>query len=125
MIGLFVNSPPETICDIVDRCGLDGIQLSGDEPLELLDQLPGCFILKAMRMTGAPEEAAWLADGPHHRTMRLLVDAHVAGAYGGTGVTADWAGAAGLAAQRPIMLAGGLTPANVGAAIKQVRPMGR
>jgi phosphoribosylanthranilate isomerase len=54
----------------------------------------------------------------------LLVDAHVPGSYGGTGVTADWAKAAALARRGPMLLAGGLTPANVAAAIAAVRPLG-
>ncbi len=124
VVGLFVNSPPLAICDIVDRCGLDIIQLSGDEPLDLLEHLPGRQILKAIRLNDGIGEAAWLADGRHHQRVGFLVDAHVAGAYGGTGVTADWARAAGLATHHQIMLAGGLTPSNVGQAIQQVRPWG-
>jgi phosphoribosylanthranilate isomerase len=54
----------------------------------------------------------------------FLVDAHVPGSYGGTGVVADWGRAAGLAARAPTLLAGGLTPANVAAAIAAVRPLG-
>ena len=90
----------------------------------MLDQLPGRRILKAVRLTGAPEESAWLADGPHHDRVLLLVDAHVAGAYGGTGVTANWAAAAERAVRGPIVLAGGLTPDTVGEAIRRVRPWG-
>jgi phosphoribosylanthranilate isomerase len=54
----------------------------------------------------------------------LLVDAAVKGFYGGSGVTADWNGAAELAKQYPLLLAGGLTPENVADAIRQVRPWG-
>jgi len=48
----------------------------------------------------------------------------VKGAYGGTGVTADWSAAAGLAKKYPLLLAGGLTPKNVAAAVRQVKPWG-
>ncbi|MFO7166561.1 MAG: phosphoribosylanthranilate isomerase, partial [Chloroflexota bacterium] len=54
--------------------------------------------------------------------VKLLVDAHVPGSYGGSGVLADWERAAQLARKLPIVLAGGLTPENVGAAISIVRP---
>jgi phosphoribosylanthranilate isomerase len=54
----------------------------------------------------------------------LLVDATVKGAYGGTGVTADWSKAAELAKQYPLLLAGGLTPENVAEAVRQVQPWG-
>ena len=53
-----------------------------------------------------------------------LVDAYRPGEYGGTGHTADWSLAAGLAQRAPILLAGGLTPDNVAAAVAQVRPWG-
>jgi phosphoribosylanthranilate isomerase len=56
--------------------------------------------------------------------VRLLVDAHVPGSYGGAGVVADWDRAAGLARRRSVLLAGGLTPANVAEAIQRVRPWG-
>jgi phosphoribosylanthranilate isomerase len=52
------------------------------------------------------------------------VDAAAPGAYGGTGALADWEAAARLAAQSPVMLAGGLTPDNVAAAVAAVRPAG-
>jgi phosphoribosylanthranilate isomerase len=52
------------------------------------------------------------------------VDAAVKGAYGGTGVTADWSVAAELAQRYPLLLAGGLTPENVADAVRQVRPWG-
>ena len=75
------------------------------------------------RIDGAPSEAGWL-DAHHAPEVRLLVDAHVPGSYGGAGVLADWGRAAELARRRSIMLAGGLTPENVDAAIRQVRPWG-
>ena len=59
---------------------------------------------------------------PHGERLTFLLDAAVPGQYGGTGRTADWSLAAHLAAVRPCGLAGGLTPANVAAAIAQVRP---
>jgi len=54
----------------------------------------------------------------------LLVDADAPGLYGGTGKTVDWNQAALLAAQHPILLAGGLHPGNVAQAIKTVNPWG-
>ena len=54
----------------------------------------------------------------------LLADAHVPGAYGGTGVRADWGRAAELARRAPLLLAGGLTAENVAAAIAAVAPLG-
>jgi phosphoribosylanthranilate isomerase len=123
IVGLFVNEAPGRMLDIMHQCSLDAIQLSGDETREVADQLPGVTLFKSIRLDGAPSEAGWLDDNRAPST-RLLVDAHVPGSYGGAGVLADWERAAALARRQPIVLAGGLTPENVGAAIRQVRPWG-
>jgi phosphoribosylanthranilate isomerase len=54
----------------------------------------------------------------------VLIDAHVPGQYGGTGRTAPWGLLAGWDPGVPLILAGGLTPANVAAAVRAVRPYG-
>ena len=118
IVGLFVNEAPEHMLAVARQCGLDVIQLSGDEQPEIADWLTGLILLKSIRLDGAPGEISWL-DAPN---VRPLIDAHVPGSYGGTGVLADWGRAADLARRRSIMLAGGLTPENVDAAIRQVRP---
>jgi phosphoribosylanthranilate isomerase len=123
IVGLFVNEAPARMLQIARQCGLDAIQLSGDEPSAVVGQLPGIVLFKAIRLDGALSEAGWLeaAEAPN---MRLLVDAQVPGSYGGAGVLADWGRAAELASRRSILLAGGLTPENVDAAIRQVQPWG-
>jgi len=123
LIGLFVNEIPERMLAIARQCGLDAIQLSGDEAREVANHLPGISLLKSIRLDGTPSETGWL-EGNLAPGMRLLVDAHVPGSYGGAGVLADWDRAATLARQQGIILAGGLTPENVDAAIRQVRPWG-
>jgi phosphoribosylanthranilate isomerase len=118
IVGLFVNTPTATINAVADAVGLDMVQLSGDETLADAAGIARP-VLKSIRMDGSAREAAWIGAG-----LRLLVDAHVAGAYGGTGARADWAQAAELARQVPLLLAGGLDPSNVADAIAQVRPWG-
>jgi phosphoribosylanthranilate isomerase len=121
MVGVFVNETPARMTAIADQCGLAMLQLSGDEDTGVLRELPPDRpVVKALRLAGAPAEQGWL----RATEARLLVDAHVPGAYGGAGIMADWERAAELNRQRPIMLAGGLSPANVGAAIEQVSPWG-
>lgn len=118
-VGLFVNEEPQRIRQIADYCGLDVIQLHGDEGADGCDFAPRRSI-KALRV----KDAASLIGHGGFRTSALLLDAWVAGAYGGTGESFNWELAAGIARQRPVILAGGLTPDNVAAAVSAVRPYG-
>ncbi|MBO9343822.1 MAG: phosphoribosylanthranilate isomerase [Roseiflexus sp.] len=122
LIGVFVNDDVTRIRKIATLCGLDGIQLSGDEPVAYAADLAPFLVIKAIRFDNSAHERDWLSEDQAH--VRLLVDAHVPGSYGGAGVVADWDRAADLARRRPLLLAGGLTPANVAEAIRYVRPWG-
>ncbi|MCS6941093.1 MAG: phosphoribosylanthranilate isomerase [Roseiflexaceae bacterium] len=122
VVGVFVNETVERIRDIARFCGLDGVQLSGDEPVIYADHLSPLLVIKAIRFDDTAEERTWLAHDWSH--VRLLVDARVPGSYGGAGVVADWGRAAELARWRPLILAGGLTPENVADAVARVRPWG-
>ncbi|MBN2086304.1 MAG: GNAT family N-acetyltransferase [Anaerolineales bacterium] len=124
-VGVFVNHPPADIIRIVRRCGLDTAQLSGDEPPEALAALAEAKIpaFKAVRAPIGEGCLARMADAATAEPA-LLLDANVAGRYGGTGRTADWDWARSIAARRPVFLAGGLTPENVADAIRNVRPWG-
>lgn len=133
-VGLFVDAGLEWIVDTATACRLRTIQLHGDEPprfvRELADRLPQARILRAFRIgdEGCGEMAAYLAECRILGAMpwACLVDARVAGSYGGTGHTAPWdAIVAGYdAAWPPLVLAGGLDPGNVSAAIRRVQPWG-
>ena len=116
-VGLFVNDDPVRIRAIIASCGLDAVQLHGDEPPADC-VLPPCRVIKGVR----PRHAADLAALAAYPVAALLVDAAVPGQFGGTGQLADWELAAVLAARQRVILAGGLTPANVAAAVRQVRP---
>jgi len=118
-VGLFVNEDPERVRAIVASCGLDVVQLHGDESPQAC-RLPPCRVIKGVRPRSLAELTA-LADYP---VAALLVDAAVPGQFGGTGQRADWELAARLAASRRVILAGGLNPGNVAAAVRQVRPYG-
>lgn len=118
LVGVFVNSSVEYVKDIIDSCSLDLAQLHGDETVEFMDSLQEKSF-KAFR--GIPESVDGFArdDAP-----AFLVDASVKGMYGGSGVTADWDGAAELAKKYPLLLAGGLDSENVGEAVRRVKPWG-
>lgn len=130
-VGLFVNESPQQIRARYEQLGLDLIQLHGDESPAEVAQLHGLPVLKAFRLApGAVDTVVTFvtvcADAGHPLA-GVLVDAYDASQYGGTGMKADWDGAT-LLKQRlpdvPMVLAGGLTPENVEAAIAAVHPSG-
>jgi indole-3-glycerol phosphate synthase/phosphoribosylanthranilate isomerase len=123
MVGVFVNAGPAEIEAITHDCHLDLVQLSGDESPEAMRAL-GESAFKGIRPTSPEEAQADAARFVRPSSPALLVDAYRPGEYGGTGHTGDWALAQKLAAQYPILLAGGLNPDNVAAAVAQVRPWG-
>lgn len=136
VVGLFVNEEPARINAIAGQVGLDLVQLSGDEQPATLAALTRP-ILRAVRvaageslvrvrerLTSATTMLGPRDPGPLGQPLTPLLDAHVPGAYGGTGARADWAAAATIARLWPLFLAGGLTPENVGAAIAAVEPFG-
>ena len=119
LVGVFADQDADTINDIADGCGLDLVQLSGSEPWELNEHIRRP-ILKCLKVR--PEETAEELMTHDHGGAIILLDPYVEGAYGGTGVTLDWSVATEIARQTPTVLAGGLTPANVGEATNLVRP---
>lgn len=125
MVGVFVNLPPADVAAILDACSLDLAQCSGDEPADDVAML-GERAFKAIRPRDAAQAAALAAAYPRRSAPPgLLVDASAGtGRFGGTGQTGDWDAARALAGAQPILLAGGLRPENVAAAIAAVHPWG-
>lgn len=130
LVGVFVNEEPATAAALLDGCGLDLAQLSGDEPPAHVGDVASPLYgraYKALRPSSLAEaeaEAEWYAaPEPAGDRPALLLDSYHPGLWGGTGETGDWAVAAALARQAPhLMLAGGLTPENVARAVRRVRP---
>jgi phosphoribosylanthranilate isomerase len=114
-VGVFVNQPLDHVNSVASLVRLGAVQLHGDETPGFAAAVSGP-VMKAVSCR--QEVAAWPA------RVRLLLDVNDPVARGGTGRTIDWAAAAGIAAQREIVLAGGLTPDNVAEAIARVRPFG-
>jgi phosphoribosylanthranilate isomerase len=120
-VGLFVNAGTDTVRAILQDVPLDLLQFHGDESPGFCRQFDKAFV-KAFRL----KDHAVLNQIPDyldHREHPFLVDAFVPNELGGTGVVANWdlAAKACRLGERMI-LAGGLTPANVEDAIKRVRP---
>jgi phosphoribosylanthranilate isomerase len=129
LVGVFVNESVDTICRTIDLVRLDLAQLSGDEPVEALAALDGRAV-KAIRPVDR-SEALYLAEQylPLAPTgdcfPALLLDAYHPDLYGGSGVEASIEVAQEINALTPrLMLAGGLTPANVGERVAAIRPWG-
>ena len=119
LVGVFVNASADDILRVLGDCSLDLAQLSGDELPELCAAL-GDSAFKAFHGVPGNEVQQYARSAPP----AFLVDGHASGAYGGTGVSADWSAAAELARNYPLLLAGGLRPENVAEAIERVRPWG-
>jgi phosphoribosylanthranilate isomerase len=125
LFGVFADSPVDEVVAAAGNIGLDAVQLHGREPLsfvrELSEALPGRKIVKAVQVKGqgSIRLAAEFAEGG---AWAVLLDAYKKGVRGGTGERFEWALASGLAAECRVILAGGLTPGNVGEAIRRVRP---
>jgi len=117
-VGVFVNESIDGIREVVAQTGISAVQLHGDEPAEYATAL-GRPVLRAINVDEADETCpAW----PVNTT--FLVDAVDRAQRGGTGRVVDWERAAAVARTRRIVLAGGLTSANVADAIVRVGPFG-
>jgi phosphoribosylanthranilate isomerase len=119
-VGVFVDASIDEMRATVAAVGLDVVQLHGDESPAIAAQLDTRVMKALSRRETDPSVAA---QGWDERVL-LLVDAIDPVRRGGTGELADWEGARRLAATRPIVLAGGLTPDNVARGVGFVRPYG-
>lgn len=116
-VGLFVDEEVERVNWVASFCGLDLIQLHGEEPPEYCQDV-NRRIIKAFRV----RDEASLAGIGKYEVAGYLLDAWSPDAPGGTGLTFDWSLARQAAGTRPIILAGGLNPDNVAMACATVSP---
>lgn len=116
-VGLFVNEEIQTIRGIVETCGIDVVQLHGDEPPEFCASLP-YRIVKSIRVRNLTS----LDPMKDYRVSAFVLDAYSKEAYGGTGLRFNWDIAVSARRYGTVILAGGLTPENVAQGIEQVHP---
>jgi phosphoribosylanthranilate isomerase len=119
-VGVFVNEDKDRIHDIMDFCGLDIIQLHGDEPPGFCQELMP-RVIKAFRVKQASD---LLPIRRYQGQVRAhLLDTYEKGTKGGTGKTFDWnlAASAGQFGM-PVILSGGLKPENIRHAVSTVKP---
>ena len=129
IVGVFVNAAAEEVNRIADHCRLDWIQLSGDESWHYCREIERPVIKVIHVSAGRPAEEilADIGTGYHllpKKELVCLLDSKAKEAYGGTGKTFDWQLARKVSARFPVIIAGGLTPVNVGQLVKAVQPWG-
>lgn len=117
-VGVFVNESAEEIKNIIEYCGLDFIQLHGDESVEFCRNFPASTIIKTVELLGESD----LVKAFSYNVAAILVDRRNAGLYGGTGKKADWNLACRVKDKKPLVLSGGLNGENIKDAIEKVAP---
>jgi len=128
-VGLFADQDIQKVNKIVRDCGLDYVQLCGDELPAYWDKVDA-EVIKQIRVRDLESVVASTRDTIRRvdqvvSTGRIaLLDKYEQGSLGGTGKVFNWGVAASVAKCHDVMLAGGLTPENVGDAIDQVSPWG-
>ncbi len=122
-VGIFVNEDVATVRSIMDRCGLGLAQLHGDESAAYCQELARP-VMKAFRLKDRGSFLGLAEFSGRAGVRGLVIDAFSDKEYGGTGQVADWSLAAEAAKVAIVLLAGGLTPENVGQAIQAVHPYG-
>jgi phosphoribosylanthranilate isomerase len=122
LVGVFVNQTLDEIAAFAETVPLSIVQLHGEEGPSFCAEVArrtGARVMKAAQIGSRADLQALQA----FRSVDFhLVDARVEGERGGTGETIDWALLEGRASEVPLVLAGGLTPENVGEAVTRVRP---
>jgi phosphoribosylanthranilate isomerase len=129
VVGVFVNAAAQEVNHIADYCQLDWVQLSGDETWQYCQELKKA-IIKVIHVSSGQKTDEILADIETgyqllpEKELVCLLDSRVVGAYGGTGQVFNWQLAREVSVRFPVMIAGGLTPANVGQLVREVQPWG-
>jgi phosphoribosylanthranilate isomerase len=118
VVGLFVDSPVERVRAVLERARLGLLQFHGAETPEQC-RVYGRPYVKAVRMRAGVDLCG--EERRYGDAVGLVLDTFVPGQSGGSGRTFDWT-MIPRDLRKPVILAGGLTPDNVGDAIRQVRP---
>lgn len=119
LVAVVADRSASELAELRERTGIAWLQLHGNEtPQALCAVLPRAY--KGVRIATAAD----VAEARAFPGERLLTDAKVKGELGGTGHAFDWQLVVGLAVERPVVLAGGLTPENVAEAVRIARPFG-
>jgi phosphoribosylanthranilate isomerase len=121
IVGVFVDESPEDMNRIAHHCRLDYVQLSGDEPDDVLAELdvPAIQVIHVGETTPAETVRERVVASS---AALVMLDTAVAGWQGGTGRQIEWHRLPPM--ERPVLLAGGLHAFNVTEALRTVNPWG-
>lgn len=129
IVGLFANQPVETVNYIAKFCGLDMVQLCGDETIDYLNRI-NTPIIRQIKVGTIGDtnkiisDVAATVDRVVENGHSVSLDSHQEGTLGGTGRTFDWSIAKEIAKHHNFLLAGGLNPDNIDGALDKVDPWG-
>ena len=129
VVGVFANSTADEVNRTADYCNLDWIQLSGDETWDYCQHIERP-IIKTVHVSNTKtveKIVSEIAIGYRllpRQDFVFLVDSKVGDTYGGTGQAFDWKLAKEVSARFSVIIAGGLTPANVRQLVEEVQPWG-
>lgn len=129
MVGVFANQPTLYVNAVAEFCNLDLIQLSGEEPMAISASMikPVIKAIKVNPNASDDEElrrVEQLVVIAEKKGILPLLDRYDVHAYGGTGKSINWNFARKVGQNHRILLAGGLTPENVGEALDIAKPWG-
>jgi phosphoribosylanthranilate isomerase len=117
-VGVFVNESVTEVKRIVEYCGLDMIQLHGDESPAYCREFPVSQVIKAVEFKNDDD----FNQASGYDVAAILVDSRHAGLYGGTGKKANWELACRIKNKKTLIISGGLNEGNITEAIKAVLP---
>ncbi len=118
-VGVFVNETSDRVNKIAEYCGLDLVQLHGEESPAFCRKMHR-RVIKAFRV----KDLQSIKQLEKYAVSGFLLDTYSDDLHGGTGKVFDWNLAHPAKKIGPVILAGGLNPRNIGQAIRQVRPYG-
>jgi phosphoribosylanthranilate isomerase len=120
-VGIFVDEVRSAVSEIAETCSLDMLQFHGKETPGYCDKFMDFYkVIKAFRI----KDKDSLNGVNKYSADFYMLDAYSAGSAGGTGRSFDWDIISGFEFLRPVILSGGLTPANVAQAIGIFSPYG-
>lgn len=117
-VGVFVNHDIHAVRQIYEFCGLDLIQLHGDESPDYCREFSQSILIKAI----SPRNEEDLGIVKRYGVKAVIIDARDSGLYGGTGKKSNWELAAKLKEMHLLVLSGGLNAGNILEGIRTVSP---